>query len=104
VPLCLARNILQFLVFALIHISSSLFCSHFMTLYISSQMLNCTYIILEQVIVLSSVALIAVTLEDAGLPRYDAVSLGKRLLVFRRLVVPSSSGVKEFSSNGLLSC
>lgn len=45
------------------------------------------------------VALIAVTLEDAGLLRYDAVSLGNRLLVFQRFMVPSSSGVKECNSN-----
>jgi len=46
-----------------------------------------------------SVALTAVTLEDAGLLRYDAVSLGNQLLVFRRFMVPSSSGVKECNSN-----
>lgn len=46
-----------------------------------------------------SVALVAVTLEDAGLLRYDAVSLGNRLLVFRRFMVPSSSGVTECYSN-----
>lgn len=46
-----------------------------------------------------SVALIAVTLEDAGLLRYDAVSLGNRLLVFRRFMLLSSSGVTECYSN-----
>lgn len=45
------------------------------------------------------VALIAVPLEDAGLLRYDPVSLGNRLLVFRSFMVPSSSGVKECNSN-----
>jgi len=39
------------------------------------------------------------TLEDAGLLKYDDVSLENRLLVFRRFMVPSSSGVKECSSN-----
>ena len=46
-----------------------------------------------------SVALIAVTQEDAGLLRYDAVSLGNRLLVFRRFMVRSSSRVAECYSN-----
>lgn len=77
-----------------------------MTLYISSQTPNCTYIIFLSCTVEVGIGYCAEVngtdcsaLEDAGLLRYDAVSLGNRLLVFRSFMVSSSSGVKECNSN-----